>query len=58
MGSVWADYDNDGDEDLFVYKWGAGLGSCSATRTAPPLSPCEKLAPGLGQFQLRHLVRL
>lgn len=22
MGSVWADYDNDGFEDLFLYKWG------------------------------------
>ncbi|MCK5104530.1 MAG: CRTAC1 family protein [Cyclobacteriaceae bacterium] len=22
MGSVWADFDNDGFEDLFVYKWG------------------------------------
>src|SRR6185503_18369915 len=21
-GSIWADYDNDGDQDLFLYKWG------------------------------------
>jgi hypothetical protein len=25
MGSVWGDYDNDGDEDLFVYKWGRAV---------------------------------
>ena len=24
MGSVWGDFDNDGHDDVFVYKWGQG----------------------------------
>ena len=42
MGSVWGDYDNDGYEDLFLYKWGrpelfhndGGRGFTRVTETA------------------------
>ena len=46
MGAVWADYDNDGYEDVFIYKWGRpelyrneeGKGFISVTQTCglPP----------------------
>ena len=58
MGSVWGDYDNDGYEDLFVYKWGrpelfhndGGQGLHPRHRDGRP--------PGLGQRRLRDLARL
>ena len=42
MGAVWADYDNDGYEDVFIYKWGRpelyrnleGSGFISATQAS------------------------
>lgn len=42
MGAVWADYDNDGYEDVFIYKWGRpelyrneeGRGFISVTQTS------------------------
>lgn len=42
MGAVWADYDNDGYQDLFVYRWGhpslyknnAGSGFTDVTSTS------------------------
>ena len=57
MGAVWGDYDNDGYEDLLVYRWGkpelyhndAGKGFTDVT--AKPASP-------VGQRQQRHLGRL
>ena len=57
MGAVWGDYDNDGYEDVFVYRWGkpelfhneGGKGFTCVT-TAPD---CR-----LGQHQHGHLVRL
>lgn len=44
MGSVWGDYDNDGYEDLFLYKWGrqelyhndAGKGFTRVSHTGLP----------------------
>ncbi len=44
MGAIWGDYDNDGFEDLFVYKWGkpelfhndAGNGFTPVTGTSFP----------------------
>ena len=58
MGAVWGDYDNDGYEDLFVYKWGRpelfhNDGGRGFTRVTD-----EAGAAGVGQHQHRRLARL
>ena len=58
MGAVWGDYDNDGYEDLLLYRWGrpelfhndAGKGFTRVTETRGPAR--------LGQRQHRRLARL
>ena len=58
MGSLWGDYDNDGYEDLLVYKWGrpelfhndAGRGLHAGHRQGG--------LPVVGQRRLRNLARL
>jgi hypothetical protein len=44
MGAVWGDYDNDGYEDLFLYKWGKPeLFHNDAAKTFTPASDKAKL---------------
>ncbi len=56
MGAVWGDYDNDGYEDLFLYKWGRPeLFHNDAGRTFTRVTRKAGL-PRVGKRQHRHLV--
>ena len=55
MGAVWGDYDNDGYEDLLVYKWGRSeLFHNDAGKKFTRVTEMAGL-PEMGQHQQRHL---
>ena len=58
MGAVWGDYDNDGFEDLLLYKYGRPeLFRNDEGSVVRPRRRARRAA-GLGQRQQRHLARL
>ena len=58
MGAVWGDYDNDGYEDLFLYKYGRPeLFHNDSGRGFTPVGRARRPA-AMGQRQQRHLARL
>ena len=44
MGAVWGDYDNDGYEDLFLYKWGRP--ELFRNEQGRRLYTCDRSTPG------------
>ena len=58
MGSVWGDFDNDGFEDLFLYKWGRPelFRNDAGTRLHPRHR--VRRPARVGQRRVRDLVRL
>ena len=58
MGAVWGDYDNDGYEDLFLYKYGRPeLFHNDSGRGFTPRGRAGRAA-AMGERQQRHLARL
>ncbi len=56
MGAVWGDYDNDGYEDLFLYKWGRPELFHNDAGRSLHSGYGEGRAALLGERQHRHLV--
>ena len=58
MGAVWGDYDNDGFEDLFLYRWGRPELFHNDARQGLHARHRDDGPAGLGQRQRGRLARL
>ena len=58
MGAVWGDYDNDGFDDLFLYRWGVPELFHNDQRTRLHARHVSGRTRGLGQRQHGRLARL